>query len=171
MKPASKLGASGVTLVLALVPLTACHPHGVLCEGALPLHGVKVTITRDRLMNLASNSIAYKACQDGKCTDGLLFPRPAGNAPSSSQPVPWPTRLSEVTMPIWLPNITESPVDLTLSGKTPSGEAVGPLQVTLKPKVYHPYGPQCQERDLGGCRLGRFWPPRGMRVLSVPWPF
>jgi hypothetical protein len=89
-----------------------------------------------------------KACQDGACTEAELelFPgsvsvdqgcAPEGVCSATSSPD------GTLHGNLFLPNLTESPIDATVSGTSPSGTALPVRTLTFTPKGDYPFGEQC----------------------------
>ncbi|MDQ4501398.1 hypothetical protein [Sinomonas sp. ASV322] len=125
--------------LLSTVFVAACWPQPVACPALSLAPEVVIHVPEHRAATLDRASLTGEACQDGVCNAGPLELRPEGgigiNPPTSP--------VSFVAMIFMRKGLTESPIDLTLSGKDTSGSSIGDPHLRFSPRVDYPWGPQC----------------------------
>lgn len=129
----------GAALAWALgtgVLVTACVvPQPIACPMIAMAPAVTIHVTAGRAATLDPSSLTGEACQDGKCHGGRL------TLSDDSGPNTEPGAQRATIMMLTL---TENPIDLTVSGRTTSGQSIGEAQVRFAPRVEYPWGRQCQ---------------------------
>ncbi|MBO1269756.1 hypothetical protein [Arthrobacter cavernae] len=139
-----RFGLAAALMTTALFP--GCQPQPVPCPAIAMAPVVTVTIAASYVPAVAS--LHLKACQDGACEeeDLELMPgyvsidqgcRPDGMCSATSSPDG--TRVGH----LFLPNLSESPIDATASGTGPDGNPLPTRTITFTPKANYPYGEQC----------------------------
>ncbi|WP_138417260.1 hypothetical protein [Sinomonas gamaensis] len=125
---------AALAAALVALPLAACVPGPVACPAIAAAPVVTIHITPQRAATLKPGTLSGQACQDGLCSGGQL------DVMDDSGPSAGPgwKRAS-----ILMRSLTESPIDLTLTGTDASGEPIGTQQARFTPRVEHPWGPQC----------------------------
>ncbi|WP_433875679.1 hypothetical protein [Sinomonas atrocyanea] len=127
LRAASALAA----MMLTLASPAACRgPAACPAIAAAPFVSVHVSAERAATFS----SVTAWACQDGQCHGGPLAltdyaPAGQGGAGKGGQ--------------IDMKKLTESPIDLTISGMDSTGRSVSQYGLQFTPRVEHPWGDQC----------------------------
>ncbi|BCW42973.1 hypothetical protein [Arthrobacter sp. StoSoilB5] len=143
------MGKIGLAWTLAAMTslIPGCYPESPPpCPAIAMAPVVALTIQASYVDGV--KSIRMKACQDGACTEAELelFPgsvsvdqgcAPEGVCSATSSPD------GTLHGNLFLPNLTESPIDATVSGTSPSGTALPVRTLTFTPKGDYPFGEQC----------------------------
>ena len=126
------LSASALAVMtLALASPAACGgPAACPAIAAAPFVSVHVSAERAA----AISSFSASACQDGQCHGGplnLTDDAPAGQGGAG--------KVGQIDMK----KLTESPIDLTISGVDSAGRTVGQYGLQFAPRIEHPWGAGC----------------------------
>lgn len=129
---------------------SACSPEQAGCPAIAAVPGVSLTVVRDYVPQV--QSLHMKACQDGACTEGPLELMPGSvsigddcNPDAGPDSVCSATASPDGTMlgTLMLERLTETPVDVTVTGMGTDGAALPARTHTIMPIVSTPYGEQC----------------------------
>jgi hypothetical protein len=136
-----------VTLAGSVGLLHGCGEGPVACPAVGQVTGVSVTVTAGYSSSVGK--LHLKACQDGVCTEGELALHPGSvSVDQGCSPEGVCSAKSSydgtVRGMLELPALTESPMDASLSGTSPSGTALPVRALTFTPKGDFPFGEQCQ---------------------------
>lgn len=142
------MGKIGVALTLAgtAALLPGCYPEAVACPAIGHIAGVSLSVAASYADQVGT--LRLKACQDATCTEKDLDLHPGavavdqGCTPDgvcSATSSPDGTLLGSIE----LPTLSESPLEATVSGTSPSGTALPTRTLTFTPKGDYPYGEQC----------------------------
>ncbi|MEA5454800.1 hypothetical protein SPF06_08710 [Sinomonas sp. JGH33] len=157
-----RVGLLATVLALAALPLTACLPFSTACPAVGYVSAISISIAPERIVTLDPDSLEYRACQDGACREAPLQLGPRlVSAPLPPSASPRPPASGPALAFATPPQFTASPAGLTVSGTTVQGESVGPLHVTITPKVDYPDGPTCGQRITAAVR----WDLSGLHQL------
>lgn len=130
--------------------LAACSPGQGGCPAIAAVPAVSLTVVRGYVPQL--ESLHMKACQDGTCTEGPLDLMPGSvSIGDECNPDAGPDSVCSATASpdgtligsLMLERLTESPVDVTLTGVGTDGAALPVRTHTITPVVSTPYGEQC----------------------------
>lgn len=128
----------------------ACSPQEAGCPAIAAVPAVSVTVDRGYVPQV--RSLHLKACQDGTCTEGPLDLQPGSvsvgeecNHDAGPDGVCSATASPDGTVHgmLLLEQLTESPVDVTLTGAGSDGAPLPVRSLTITPHVSTPYGEQC----------------------------
>ncbi|MET4619367.1 hypothetical protein ABIE18_000790 [Arthrobacter sp. 2762] len=142
------MGKIGLAFTLlgtsALLP--SCFAEPVPCPAIAQASGVSITVAAGYVDTVAS--LRMKACQDGTCTEADVALHPGSIAVDqgcSPEGVCSATSSPDGTMTgfLGLPALSESPLEATVSGTSPSGTALPVRTLTFRPKADYPFGEQC----------------------------
>lgn len=126
-----RAAAALAVVTLALASPAACQgPAACPAIAAAPFLSVHVSAERAATLS----SITASACQDGQCHGGpltLTDDDPAGQGGAG--------KVGQIDMR----KLTESPIDLTISGVDSAGHTVGQYRLQFAPRVEHPWGADC----------------------------
>ncbi|NUP73473.1 MAG: hypothetical protein HOQ07_02270 [Sinomonas sp.] len=145
MEPLRRLGSTLGAGLLTTLFVTACWPQPVACPAIAAAPIVTIHITPDRAATLDPASLNGEACQDGECHGGpltLLDDSGPNTQPGAKRAM------------IMMMTLTESPIDLTVSGANTSGQSIGTSHVRFSPRADYPWGPQCPKVLIAEATLG-----------------
>ncbi|MFJ5958297.1 hypothetical protein ACIQC5_20355 [Paenarthrobacter sp. NPDC092416] len=143
------MGKIGLAVTLAAMTslIPGCYPESPPpCPAIAMAPVVSLTIPASYVDSV--KSVRMKACQDGTCTEDVLelFPgsvaidqgcSPDGVCSATSSPD------GTLHGSLFLPTLTESPIDATVSGSAADGTALPVRTLTFTPKGDYPYGEHC----------------------------
>ncbi|WP_043805669.1 hypothetical protein [Paenarthrobacter aurescens] len=142
------MGRIGLALTLAgtAALLPGCLAEPVACPAIGHVAGISLTVAVDYADDVAS--LRLKACQDGICTEKDLLLNPGATAVDQGctpDGVCSATSSPDGTLQgfLELPALSESFLEATATGTSPSGAALPARTVTFTPKGDYPYGEQC----------------------------
>ncbi|MFI2565500.1 hypothetical protein [Paenarthrobacter sp. NPDC018779] len=143
------MGKIGVALALAgaAVLLGSCSLGPVACPAVGQVTGLSVTVAASYAESV--EMLHVKACQDGVCTERDLELNPGTVAVDqgcneAGVCSATPTFDGTVRGLLELPALSETPMDATMTGTSPSGTALPVRTLTFTPKGSYPFGEQCQ---------------------------
>ncbi|WP_422934930.1 hypothetical protein [Sinomonas sp. P47F7] len=134
MQGARKLGAAFACALGACTLLTACLPQPIACPMIAAAPIVTIHVTPERAATLDPTSLTGEACQNGQCHGG-----PLTLADDSGPNTQLGAKRAQIMM-----ILTDSPIDLTVTGTNTSGKSIGSNHVRFTPRVEYPWGRQCQ---------------------------
>ncbi|MFC8039832.1 hypothetical protein ACFUOZ_10805 [Paenarthrobacter sp. NPDC057355] len=141
------MGRIGVALTLAgTALLSACADVPVACPAIGHIAAVSLTVTADYVNQVGS--LRLKACQDAACTEKDLMLNP-GAVTSDEKCTPdgvcSATSSPDGTLQgfVELPSLSESPMEVTVSGVSKTGAALPVRTVSFTPRGSYPYGEKC----------------------------
>lgn len=151
-----------LTAVSTALITAACAPQVSVCPDIAAAPVVSVTVDREYVPNV--RSLHLRACQDGTCAEGPLDLQPgtvtvgeecnhaAGpNAVCSATASPDGTLRGTLV----LGPLTESPVEITVTGVGSNGAPLPVRNHTIIPVVSIPYGEQCGRFISASATLGK----------------
>ncbi|MFF1832095.1 hypothetical protein [Paenarthrobacter sp. NPDC058040] len=148
--------ALALTLAGTTAVLPGCFPEAVACPAMGQVTGVSVTVAG--WYSSSVGTLHLKACQEGTCTEGDLELYPgtvAVDQGCNEEGVcsATPTYDGTVRGLLELPALSETPMEATVSGTSPSGSALPTRTLTFTPKGNYPFGEQCQRFVTASLRL------------------
>ena len=141
-----KIGLA-LTLVGASALLPSCDPRPVACPAMGQVTGVSVTVAA--WYSASVGTLHLKACQDGACSEEDLVLQPGSatvDQGCNAEGVCSAKSTYDGTVRglLNLPSLTESPMDATITGTSPSGSPLPTRSLTFTPTGRYPFGEQCQ---------------------------
>lgn len=141
------MGRIGLALTLAgTALLSACADVPVACPAIGHIAAVSLTVTADYADQVGS--LRLKACQDGACTEKDIMLNPG--AVTSDETCTPDGVCSATSSPdgtlqgfVELPTLSESPMEVTVTGTSKAGVALPVRTVSFTPRRAYPYGEQC----------------------------
>jgi hypothetical protein len=138
--------------------LSGCETFEVACPAIAQAPGVSLTVTAGYAN--AVQGLSMKACQDGACVAGKLELVPGttsvdqGCSPAVEAPGGYgygPDRVCSATSKpdgtkrgiLHLPALTQSPMDVTVSGTLSNGRPLPARTLRFTPDGNYPFGEQC----------------------------
>ncbi|MFJ4028628.1 hypothetical protein ACIPWF_14730 [Paenarthrobacter sp. NPDC089989] len=143
------MGKIGVALAIAggAVLLGGCSLGPVACPAVGQVTGVSVTVAGSYSSSVGT--LHLKVCQDSACHEGdlALYPGTVAVDQGCNEAgvcSATPTFDGTVRGLLELPALSETPMDATMTGTSPSGTALPVRTLTFTPKGSYPFDEQCQ---------------------------
>ena len=128
------LVAAASAAILTAASLVACQGP-VACPAIAAAPFVTLHISADLAAGLDPTSVTATACQDTGCHGGPLALKDEQTSGSPTQPgqVGW----------INMGTLTETPIDVTVSGQSVQGQHLGDYRLQFAPHISYPWGYSC----------------------------
>lgn len=135
--------ATAAAAILTAASLVACQGD-VACPAIAAAPFLTLHIAASVAATLDPTSITATACQDTACHGGplpLIDEQASGSAS--------PGKMGEINMGI----LTETPIDLTVSGRDLLGRPLGDYRLQFVPHIAYPWGYTCPRVITAGALL------------------